>query len=200
MSLVVTVLVSASVSGLVALSIEYAAKPRLEARKEELLELHRRRRELKAMLLKIMTLSAIWAPYADTRASQLDSEMSRALEQLDEITRHLWDDVEWYAGNFSPLRVLGRPAPRDLVIQYVLGARAIYLSDMSLVDKLQILGKITEPLQVGLAGHWPLTRARAIERLPEVLNKYVPPGIAKPDHPAWTLPGDSDGDSAQTGA
>jgi len=65
--LVVTVAVSAAVSGLVALGIEYAAKPRLEARKEELLELHRRRRELKAMLLKIMTLSAMWAPYAGGR-------------------------------------------------------------------------------------------------------------------------------------
>lgn len=96
--------------------------------------------------------------------------------------------------------MLGRPAPKNLVIQYVLRARAVYLSDMPLVDKLRILGKITEPLQVGLAGRWPITRSRSMERLPEVLNKYVPPGIAKPDHPTWSLPGDNDGASARAGA
>jgi hypothetical protein len=121
--LVVTVAVSAAVSGLVALAIEYAAKPRLEARKEELLELHRRRRELKAMLLKI-----------------------------------------------TPLR--------NLVIRYFVGARAVYLSEMPREDMLRILGEMSEPLQVGLAGRWPMMRGGALARLPEVLDKFAPLGSA----------------------
>lgn len=185
MSLVVTILVSASVSGLVALAIEYVAKPRLEARKEELLELHRRRRELKAMLLKMTTLSAMWAPHAAAHASELDSEMARALDQLDQITRQLWDDIEWYAGTFSSVRVIGRPSLQDLLIQYIFGARAIYLSKIPQADKLRILGAISEPLQVAFAARWPIARGRALTRLPEVLDRYVPSGAAKPDHPAW---------------
>jgi hypothetical protein len=173
MSLAVTVLVSAAVSGLVALAIEYAAKPRLEARKEELLELHRRRRELKAMLLKINTLAAMWAPYVDAHASELDSEMSRALEQLDQMTCKLWDDIEWYAGTFSSLQVFNRPSLQNLVIQYILGARAIYLSDMPRPDKLRILGEISEPLQVAFAERWPITKGRALARLPEGTHSEI---------------------------
>lgn len=45
-----TILVSASVAGLVTLGIEYAAKPWLEARKEGILVLQRQRRELVAAL------------------------------------------------------------------------------------------------------------------------------------------------------
>jgi len=178
--LVVTVAVAAAVSGLVALGIEYAAKPRLEARKEELLELHRRRRELKAMLLKIMTLSAMWGPYAAGGASELDGEMARALGQLDDMTRKLFDDVEWYAGTFSSLMVKGRPPLRDLVIRYIFAARAVYLSEMPREDMLRILGEMSEPLQVGLAGRWPMTRGRAVAGLPEVLDKFAPPDSAGP--------------------
>jgi hypothetical protein len=180
--LVVTVAVSALTSGVVALGIEYVAKPRLEARKEELLELHRRRRELKAMLLKIMTLSAMWGPYAARGASELDSEMARAREHLDSMTRQLWDDIEWYAGSFPSLTVRGQPPARDLVIKYIFSARAVFLSDLPEAEKLRILGEITEPLQVGLSNRWPGTRARAFVKLPAVLDKYAPaPGSTKPE-------------------
>lgn len=179
MSLVVTVLVSASVSGVVALAIEYVAKPRLEARKEELLELHRRRRELNAILLRLTTLSAMWAPYIAMRASVLDSEIDRARGQIDEMTRKMWDDIEWYAGTFAGVAPPGRPSPRDIVIQYILGARAIYLSDIPEADKFRILGEISEPLQVTLAGRLSIKRLRALAKLPEVLDKYVPPGVLR---------------------
>jgi len=182
------------VSGLVALGIEYAAKPRLEARKEELLELHRRRRELKAMLLKIMTLSAMWAPYAAGGASELNAEMDRAMGQLDDMTRQLFDDVEWYAGTFSPLMVKGSPPLRDLVIRYIFSARAAYLSEMPREDMLRVLGEMSEPLQVGLAGRWPVTRARAIAGLPQVLDKLALPGSARPE-PGTAETGDDTGDS-----
>jgi hypothetical protein len=61
MSLVVTVLVSALVSALAALGMEYAAKPRIEARKELLLEGCRRRRELPGHLDTISTIAGSWS-------------------------------------------------------------------------------------------------------------------------------------------
>jgi hypothetical protein len=61
MSLVVTVLVSVLVSALVALGIEYAAKPRIEARKELLLEGYRRRRELLGHLDTISMIAGSWS-------------------------------------------------------------------------------------------------------------------------------------------
>jgi hypothetical protein len=61
MSLVVTVLVSALVSALAALGIEYAAKPRIEARKELLLEGYRRRRELLGHLDTVSMIAGSWS-------------------------------------------------------------------------------------------------------------------------------------------
>jgi hypothetical protein len=181
--LVVTVAVSAAVAGVVSLGMDYTVRVRLEARKEELLELHRRRRELKAALLKIMTLSAMWAPYAAGGASELGSEMTRALGQLDDLTRQLFDDVEWYAGTFSSLMVKGSPSVRDLVIRYVFAARAVYLSAMPRGDMLRALGEMSEPLQVALAGRWPVTRARALARLPRVLDELAPAPPIPPESP-----------------
>jgi hypothetical protein len=72
--------------------------------------------------------------------------------------------------------------------------RAGYLSDIREAEKLRIIGEISEPLQVALAARLPITRLRALAKLPDVLNKYVPPGIAKADHPAWN-PSEGTGDN-----
>ncbi len=57
-SVIVTVAISALVSGVVALGIEWAAKPRLDARKEYILERYRVQRELEGNLLTIMMITS----------------------------------------------------------------------------------------------------------------------------------------------
>jgi hypothetical protein len=117
-SLVVTVAVSGLVSGVVALGIEWAAKPRLEARKERLLEVYRTRRELKGNLLRVMMITGKWKQFdplpglmSEEEIGRLGSEAARGPQELDEITRTMADNIETYAGNLYTRRIFGWISP-----------------------------------------------------------------------------------------
>ena len=109
------VLISALTSAVVALGIEWIAKPRMDARKERILEDHRSRLRFEAWLLRITVMSATWEQFemppgaSDETRSTLENEQARALRQLDEITQSSTDDLGSYAGTYVgwKLPVLG---------------------------------------------------------------------------------------------
>ncbi|MFC4118494.1 hypothetical protein [Nonomuraea zeae] len=106
------VLVSAAVSLVVALGIEYAAKPRLEARKERILEAMRARRDLLARVTLVGWTASAAAAELPAEASRevrekLRAEQARQFERLEGEVRGLVDDAGRYLSTFAgPARVI----------------------------------------------------------------------------------------------
>ncbi|WP_433254537.1 hypothetical protein ACQPYK_12970 [Streptosporangium sp. CA-135522] len=107
-----SVLVPAAVSLTVTLGIEYVAKPRLEARKERILDAVRARRELLTRLVVVGHAAAAAGFEMPTEASgaaleKLREERSRQFERLDAEVRGLADDAGRYLATFAgPARTL----------------------------------------------------------------------------------------------
>jgi hypothetical protein len=174
-SLVATVLTSAFVT----LAIEWLAKPRLEARKENILALHRGRRTFHTNLLTILSNSAKLATGAaheiprstkeDLRRS-IRAEADRAATRIDSATQDMSDNVTDYVSTYATERI------RNLILRYVFTARAIAISTRTQVEKSDILKEITIPIHTWLFARWRLaSRARAFTELPKVLDKYTGP-------------------------
>lgn len=176
-----TILISAITSGAVALAIEWAAKPSLEARKERILTGRRNRRAFEANLLKIRVTASTWSDFeipptaSDEERRKLEEEHARALGQLDGVTRAMVDDLGTYALNYLPWTPskLGTTVP-TLIAQYVFLARAAQLSDLPAARKLDVLEDISAPLYTYLFGNrWhPLQRIKALLELPGVLAQH----------------------------
>jgi hypothetical protein len=173
-----TVLVSALTSGVVALGIEWLAKPRLEARKERLLQVHRARQTFQANVVRLLadsvrvsTAAALPLPRdlkAEVRRAAR-GEVSRAAQRIDDATKEMADKLEDYALSYGTARA------RDLVVGYVAVARGVQLSDRTQVEKAEILREISAPLNTLLFGGWRFrSRYRALMELPAVLGKYDP--------------------------
>jgi hypothetical protein len=193
-SLVVTVAISALVSGLVALGIEWAAKPRLEARKEHRLEVYRTRRELKGNLLRIMFITSKWKDFdppdglmSEDELGRLGEEMTRGFQQLDELTKTMADNIEIYGGTLSPRRLFGWLSPQEAFASYIRAARSVMLSDGRPSQKLVALYNLTRPMESLFSrrlGRMP----GALPALTEVLSKYdrmaaeANPPAKEPEH------------------
>ncbi len=168
MSLIVTVLVSTLVSALVALGIEYTAKPQLEARREHLLEVYRRRRELLGYLDTISTIAGAW--------SELPAgERDRQWQRLAAMTETMLDDAWLYATSYRRVfRQFGRPSAFDLIGSYVYTARGIFLADRPQAEVVGALGELTGPLSALLSAGWRVrTRLRAPSQMSAMLAKYT---------------------------
>jgi hypothetical protein len=171
MSLVVTVLVSALVSALAALGIEYAAKPRIEARKELLLEGYRRRREL---LGHLDTISMIAGSWSELSAGERDRQWQR----LAAMTESMFDNAWLYATSYRRVfRQFGRPSAFDLIGSYVYTARGVFLADRPRAEVVGALGELTGPLSALLSAGWRVrARLRALSQMSAVLAKHTGPG------------------------
>lgn len=172
-----TVLVSALTSGVVALGIEWLAKPRLEARKERILQLHRARWTFEADVLAVLANSAKLSEAVAQRLPRdlkeevrraIRDEIGRAVQQLDNATREMSDTLADYGFTYPTAQVQGR------IVQYVSTARGIQISDRTLAEKAEILKEITAPLHTWLFGpRWRFrSRYRALMELPGILAKY----------------------------
>jgi hypothetical protein len=163
-----TVLVSALTSGAVALGTEWAFKPRTEARKERLLELHRKRRELGRHMMTILTNAAKWASLDmdDTTKAQLAGEISRSDQAIEYATRTMNDELDEIAFSYTTRRI------KNSVVGYIFAVRMVQISGRIRTDKLQLLKDITEPAHVWLFGsRWrPVARVLAMQRLEQ--RKY----------------------------
>jgi hypothetical protein len=103
MSTVSNLVSSAVVAGVVTIGLEWVAKPRMDARKERILETIRSSRKFENNLLKLEVTAGMWAqhqyPPNATRATKeaIDVERQRAFQQIDDTTREMVDDLGFYA-------------------------------------------------------------------------------------------------------
>lgn len=175
-SLVGTVLVSAITSAFVALAVEWLAKPRLEARKEGLLALHRARRAFEKNLLIILSNAsklATGAAHGIPRGTEeelrraIRAEADRAASQIVAATKDMSDNLMDYVPTYATDRI------RNLIIRYVFTARVISISTRTQVEKAEILNEITGPINTWLFSRRRyITRARAFAELPKILDKH----------------------------
>ncbi|MFI7545482.1 hypothetical protein [Actinoplanes sp. NPDC049599] len=132
-----TVSTAGATALVVTLAVEYVAKPRLEARKEAILDALRARREVQALVLR-MTVAA--QRYAADMPDGVDprlrtkwaTERNRQYAVLEELVLKLSDEVPRYASTF-------RQPLRDLVVQVAYTAFGIMLSLRPKTRKAQML-------------------------------------------------------------
>jgi hypothetical protein len=139
------VLVSALTSAVVALGVEWLAKPQLEARKERILARYRAMAEVKRLLASIMldasTLSSARMPSGlnEERRRAWRDEYQRISERVVTMTRSL-EEALLLVAPFTRDRI------RTVLGHYVGYARGIALSDRTWGDKGEILVECTGPL------------------------------------------------------
>ena len=181
-----TVLIAALTSGVVALGIEWLFKPRLEARKERLLELHRKRRTFATQMITIMTTIAKWSAVeprpggmSDAFADRLARDRETAEQQLENITKAMNDEIFDVAAAYATQRI------RNLVIRYIFMVRLVLLSDRSQVEQWSILQSLTQPAYTWLFRRsWRfISRSKAMLQLIRTLDSLP---VANDD--ANTLP------------
>jgi hypothetical protein len=117
---------SAATAIIVTLAIEYFAKPRLEARKERILELLRARRELLSVITKLSLSAKMYGEDLPATAPQdlrraWRDERDRHYQALQQQSRQLMDDVARYAHAYP--RQLD-----DVLIGYATTVHGIMLS------------------------------------------------------------------------
>lgn len=173
-----TVLISALTSSLVALGIEWFAKPRLEARKERLLRLHHARQTFEANVLTVLANSAKvsaaagqrlpYDPKKEGTRRAFREEIARAVQQIDHATIEMSDNLAAYGLNYPTARI------QNLIVRYVATARGTQLSSRTQVEKAEALTEITAPLHTWLFTRWWRfkSRYRAFMELPKTLAKY----------------------------
>jgi len=169
-----TIIGSALAAGIVSVLVEYAVKPRLEARKERILAAHRDRQRLHDRLIAIgiaaARLNRDRLP-GDTRAEvrqALRGEDQRALTTIDEQTRDLVDDLGHAAGTYA-WRI------KDLVVGYAALVRGWSLSERTAAEKGRLIAEVTTPMIGYLAGSgWrPFRRARCMREVCTLLEQHI---------------------------
>lgn len=100
-----TVATAAATAAIVTLVVEYAAKPRLEARKERILAAHRSRRELSIAIRGICVTAAFLGidmpkDAVGAARTKLLAERARKYEQMCEQARRMFDLVDAHAATY----------------------------------------------------------------------------------------------------
>ncbi|GAB2918119.1 hypothetical protein ACFMQL_20195 [Nonomuraea fastidiosa] len=144
------VVVTGAMSGIIFnLALDYFAKPRLEARKEEILEAHRSRRELLATTIRITYAAAfVCGDMPDgvdpTVRGNVYVEQDRQYERLQEEVQRLADDVGRYASTFpSPLLAL--------VNGYVTTLQGVLLSARSRTEQAAVIQQLAGAMAITLS-------------------------------------------------
>jgi hypothetical protein len=180
MSTLTTVLVSALVSGGVAVGLEMVAKPRLEARKDRILAASKGRADFERRLLRLEIVCGLWETFEypsgiSMKGRQLiASEKKRSFSQVEDITRGLVDDLGFYALTYLGVNLPGLKASTpELISRYVFAVRAISLSSRPPEVKARSIRPLTEAIRLALFGSkWHLrARINALHRLPGLLRE-----------------------------
>jgi hypothetical protein len=148
-----TVETAAVTAGVVTMLVEYAAKPRLEARKERILAAHRHRRDL-LHLIADLTQSAIFLSEeipagADPQLQdRFRAERQRQTERLQAKTIELFDNVNtrYSASYVGPIR--------NRVIAYASCVFGVVISPRSRHRKAEIIGGLGEAILGILSPQW----------------------------------------------
>lgn len=182
-STVSTVVTAGVVSAVVSIFFEWVAKPRMDARKERILNDIRNRRKFENNLLRLEVASRMWAqfkyPLNATRQTKeaIDAERQRTYQQIDNTTKEMVDDVGFYALTYLGVRIrpLKTPVP-EMIGRYVHCVRGVYLSNRTYTTKAKIIHRLTEPVRIFLFGgklHW-LRRVNALFEMQNLLDEYAP--------------------------
>ncbi|MEU3501581.1 hypothetical protein ABZ726_12665 [Streptomyces hundungensis] len=152
----ITALVTTTATGLI-------VTPRMEARKKRLGEVHSARDAFSTHMTTVVSActrllnmpaladdDAAWTP---TMRERLGAERARWLQQIDDATRWMIDNVATYAGSW-PMRGL-----IEFATAYAANARMVVLSEREEIAKLRHLVDLTLPVQRQFFG-WPWARAR----------------------------------------
>jgi hypothetical protein len=166
-----TVATSAVTALLVTLAVEYAAKPRLEARKERILGAHRSRRELSAAITSIALPAAFLAidlprdVMGEVRDSLL-AERKRQYERLRAQAEALVDSMDRHAGTFPG-------PPMKLVMSYISTVQGVMLSTRTRHDKAGLIHELSKQIAMILDGRWWQTpaRVRAVWELDRLVKR-----------------------------
>ncbi|MDN3029415.1 hypothetical protein [Streptomyces sp. S.PB5] len=149
----VTAVVAATATGLV-------VTPRLDARKKRIGEAHTARDTFGTHLITVLATCTLleqtpldvpdWTPVLRDR---MKGERERWLQQLDDATRWMVDNVAVYAGSWPLQR------HKDFAVSYAASARGVVLSERDEATKRELLLALTTPVQRQFFGFW-WTRAR----------------------------------------
>ncbi|MFG2630166.1 hypothetical protein [Streptomyces sp. NPDC048473] len=171
-----------------ALFIGLVITPRLEARNKRISLAHQARDEFSRRVLTILSASArlgetpIPAALADQRPAlteKLNAERDRWVDQLDEATRYMVDNMETFGLGYATERV------RDIVGRFVAHSRAIMLSERAVETKAKRLSALAGPVQnIFFTRRWRvLTIGRSFEefeRAVVALDEDLPEGTIMP--------------------
>jgi hypothetical protein len=144
-----TILISALTSGVVALGLEWLVKPRLEARKAILLDLHRKRHMFMRNMMVILTEISKWSDYEDPKGirepvrQRLNDDRRKALRRVDEAIQAMNDDVTDLA--------LSHPTRhnKNLIAGYIFAVYVLNMSNRNSAEKWRKIQELTE-----LAYNW----------------------------------------------
>jgi hypothetical protein len=154
--------------------VEFAVKPRLEARKERILTAHRDRQRLYERLTTIGIAAA--RLYYDRLPREVRAEVrqalrgedQRALATIDEQTRQLVDELGQAAGTYA-WRI------KYLVIGNAALVRGWSLSERTAAEKGWLIAEFTTPMMGYLAGSgWlPVRRGRYLRELCALIEEHT---------------------------
>ncbi|SBU89627.1 hypothetical protein YW5DRAFT_00680 [Streptomyces sp. Ncost-T6T-1] len=162
--------------------------PRLEARNKRISLAHQARDEFSRRVLAILSASArlretpIPAALAEQRPAlteKLNAERDRWVEQLDEATRYMVDNLETFALGYATER------GRAIVGRFVALSRAVVLSERTVEAKTERLSALAGPVQnIFFTRRWrvlTVTRSFAeFERAVAALDGDLPEGVIVP--------------------
>jgi hypothetical protein len=140
---------AAVTAAIVTLAIEYFAKPRLEIRKERLLNMVRDRHELTLAIVNLSSAAAVilleLPPGADAESHErLQAERQRQYSRMRDLAQRLFDDADRYAAaHFDPIR--------SVVIDYVVCTHGVMLSGQTPAQKARIVRELAVPMAAVIA-------------------------------------------------
>lgn len=158
-----TLATAAASSIFVTLVVEYFAKPRLEARKEEILDAHRARRELLPATIRIAYAAAAVSTALPKAVDpgvrgNVYAEQDRQYQRLEVLVQDLVDDVGRRAGTFL--------APYlDLVVGYTSTLQGLLMSSGTPADRAARVREVAEVMALVLSPPrlWQLWKAPAYQ-------------------------------------
>jgi hypothetical protein len=174
MTAVTTILVSALTSGVVTLGLEWLVKPRLEARKLVLLDLHQKRHLFMRNMMAILADISKWSGYEDPEGisepvrQRLNDDRRKAIRRIDDAIQAMNDD----ATNLA----LSHPTRhnKNLIAGYIFAVYFINVSNRSTTEKWQKIQELTElTYNWRFARFWKFrTRMKAMFNLMALLKDY----------------------------
>ncbi|MFG1849612.1 hypothetical protein [Micromonospora carbonacea] len=170
-----TVATAAATAMFVTLAVEYAAKPRLEARKERILDGLRSRNELVSAIANVsvpaglLTLDIPKEASADVRQNLLE-ERRRQYERLRNLVQSMQDNAVRHVKTY-PVRW------RGFALRYIACVQGVMLSARTQHRKAELIMELSIQMVTILEGRWwrPMPVVRAAQKLDQVIRETEEP-------------------------